>query len=87
MIDYEVIQKIEVLNEVGAGVVADFYNQLIKMNIDIEDRENLLVMLYWQTVTLKDSIIDKNSIEELKDVQAQLSFVNKYIEKLGACRL
>ena len=84
-VDYEVIQKIEVLNEVGAGVLADFSRQLETMNISIEERENPIIILYWQIVRLKNNFIKMNTIEELKDAQAQLNFVSQYIKKLRDC--
>lgn len=81
--NYEVIQKIEVLNEVGAGIIADFLRQLRKKNIETDDKSNPIVILYLETIRLKNSLIKMNTIEELTKAQAQLSFVNQYIEKLG----
>lgn len=81
--NFEVIQKIEVLNEVGADIIADFDRELEKRNIDIEDRSNLIVILYWQTVKLKNNFIKMNTLEELINAQAQLNFVNQYIKKIG----
>lgn len=79
----EIIEKIEILNEVGAGIIANFSRQLEKRNIKIEDRSNLIVMLYWQTVILKNNLIDKETMLELNNAQAQLNFVNQYVKKLG----
>jgi hypothetical protein len=84
-INWDVIQKIEVLNEVGAGVIADFLRQLQKRKIETDDKSNPIVIFYWQTVRLKNSLIDMNTIKELNDAQAQLNFVNQYVKKLGAC--
>lgn len=81
--NFEVIQKIEVLNEVGAGIIADFDRELEKRNIEIEDRSNLIIMLYWQTVKLKNNLIDMDTMLELNKAQAQLDFVKQYIKKLG----
>lgn len=80
---WNVIQKIEVLNEVGAGIIADFDRELEKRNIDIEDRNNLIIILYWQTVRLKNNLIQMDTIGELNNAQAQLNFVKQYVKKLG----
>ena len=82
-VDFEVIQRIEVLNEVCAGVIADFDRELEKRNIDITDKTNPVVVLYWQLVILKNSILSKNSMEELQDVRSQLIFIDQYVKKLG----
>jgi hypothetical protein len=79
----EVIEKIEILNEVGSSIIAKFVRQLRKMNIEIEDRSNPIVILYWQTVELKNNLINKDTMLELNDAQAQLNFVNQYVKKLG----
>lgn len=79
----EVIEKIEILNEVGAGIIAKFVRQLIKRNIDIEDISNPIVILYWQTVELKNNLIDKDNILELNEAEAQLNFVNQYVKKIS----
>ena len=78
----EVIEKIEILNEVGAGIIAKFIRQLIKINIDIEDTINPIVILYWQTVELKNNLITMDNIFELNKAEAQLNFVNQYVKKL-----
>ena len=80
---WNVIEKIEILNEVGAGIIAKFDRQLIKRNIDIEDRNNPIIILYWQTVRLKNTLIKMNTILELNNAQAQLNFVNQYVKKLS----
>ena len=81
--NFEVIQKIEILNEVGAGIIADFLRQLRKINIEIEDKSNPIVILYWEVVKLKNNLICMESIDELKDAQAQLNFVNQYVKKIS----
>lgn len=80
---WHVIEKIEILNEVGAGIIADFCRQLRKRNIDIEDRNNPIIILYWQTVRLKNNLIQMETIGELNNAQAQLNFVKQYVKKLG----
>jgi hypothetical protein len=80
---WNVIEKIEVLNEVGAGIIAKFDRQLTKRNIDIEDRNNLIIILYWQTVRLKNNLIYMDTIGELNNAHAQLNFINQYVKELG----
>ncbi|MCL5271973.1 MAG: hypothetical protein M1486_01385 [Gammaproteobacteria bacterium] len=80
---WNVIEKIEILNEVGAGIIADFCRQLEKRNIEIEDRNNPIIILYWQTVDLKNNLINMDTMLELNNAQAQLNFVKQYVKKLG----
>lgn len=80
---WNVIEKIEILNEVGAGIIADFCRQLEKRNIEIEDRNNPIIILYWQTVDLKNNLIDMDTMLELNNAQAQLNFVKQYVKKIG----
>lgn len=84
MIDnFEVIQKIEVLNEVGAGIIADFLKQLRRRNIETDDKSNPIIILYWETVRLKNNLIKIKGIAEIQEAEAQLKFINMYVEKLG----
>lgn len=85
MCDYDVVLEKEVLNEMGAGILADFSRFLDRNNISIEDKKNPVVILFWETVLIKNNIIGTtyDKLDELKMVEGQLNFVKKFILRLG----
>lgn len=83
--DYKIIEKKEILNEVAAGIIARFSRVLDKKNIDFDDNNNSLIIMYKMAISLKDNIIGGKSktMEDLNTIKDKFEFIDQYIEKLN----
>ena len=83
--DYKIIERKEILNEVAAGVIARFSKVLDEKNIDFNDDNNSLIIMYKMAIRLKNSIIGgkTKTMEDLNIIQYKFEFIEQYIEKLS----
>lgn len=83
--DYKIIERKEILNEVAAGVIARFSKVLDEKNIDFNDDNNSLIIMYKMAIRLKNSIIGgkTKTMEELNIIKDKFEFIDQYIEKLN----
>ena len=73
----------EVLREIAAGIKASFNKYFIKYNISLDNKDEPLVILFLQLNELSNSLIKEDkSLEELKDIQAQLKFMREFASNL-----
>lgn len=82
--EYKVIEKKEILSEIASGTMGKFAKVFKKLNIDMEDNKNSIVILFNIAIKLKNSILgnETNTIEKLNDVQSKFQLIDEYLKEL-----
>lgn len=81
-IDFEVVQQIEVLREFAAGVLADLRRYMEKENIDSENNENLIAVMYDTVVDEYDAVYNIRSMKEAMIARGKLQIINESLKKV-----
>ena len=81
-IDFEVVQQIEVLREFAAGVLADLRCYMEKENIDSENNENLIAVMYDTVVDEYDAVYNIRSMKEAMIARGKLQIINESLKKV-----
>lgn len=70
------------IKELSKEVTEKFEEFIKKYNIDINDRENPVAILYKENMRIKDSVNDKSykTVKEFTKVEGKLELIRKCIE-------
>lgn len=77
--------KREEIKEYTKKVMNEFEEFIKKYNIDITDKENPTVFLYYEGEKIKNKLYDKSykTVKELTKAEGKLDLIKKYIELIN----
>lgn len=81
-INYEHTLDVEVLNEYSANVVNKLQNHLESKDIDIDDKNNTLAILWWRLVRISNQNLFQKTDEELNQLLFYWQEMDGYISQI-----
>jgi len=80
---YELGLRKEILRENFAGILADFMDYFKRDNINYKtDRQNPMVILFEETRSSYQSILDSDQMERMDELTGQAKLLNRFFKKL-----
>lgn len=84
--NYEVIEKIEILNEMCVEALSKIYHYMIDKNISNADKTNPMTILYSYITRIKNDIYSSeySSVDDLKMIEGFLLYIIKYLNEVDS---
>lgn len=80
---YELGLRKEILRENFAGILADFMDYFKRNNIDYKtDHQNPLVILFEETRSSYQSILDSDQMERMDELTGQTKMLNSLLKQI-----
>lgn len=80
--NYEVVEKIEILNEMCVEALSKIYHYMIDKNISNADKKNPMTILYSNITRIKNDIY--SPVNDLKMIEGFLLYIIKYLNEVDS---
>ena len=80
--NYEVVEKIEILNEMCVEALSKIYHYMIDKNISNSDKKNPMTILYSNITRIKNDIY--SPVNDLKMIEGFLLYIIKYLNEVDS---